>query len=180
MPVGETERKSGYEKRSMVVSPKRTAVRKPKRKSPGRKPKITGELKTRLFVALRMGNPLETACTAVGIPSRTFRIYRAKAQRGEPYYVAFFDELEAAMADAKVRLLAQLRINGAKDWRAQLAILERIDAKNFGLKQQVTVDVKQEARDVLAEAKKDLAPGEYAKFLQVIVSKAGPVGTGEG
>lgn len=151
--------------------------------TPGRKPKLTHELETRLIALLGAGVPREVACAGVGIDSRTLRIWMTKAREGEPGFVEFADKVTEAQANAQASMLVQIRKAGSKDWKAIAWMLERVFSERYGYKSQVKISVEAEMEHLLDVAQNVLGPESAAKLFEALASSAGEAaiaGTEEG
>src|SRR2546423_1240986 len=91
-------------------------------------PKLTDDLRERVSALIRAGNTIETACSVVGITSRT---YRAWVERGthsgsaNTEYRAFREAVMLARAESEAALVAQVGREATRSWRAAAALLER-------------------------------------------------------
>jgi len=139
-------------------------------RGPGRRPKLTKDVEARLLKLLQAGVPKELACYAVGIASRTLRIWLTKAKDGNRQFVGFADKVEQAQAEAQALMLAKIRQHGNKDWRALAWILEHIASERFGYKAQVNVTVESELERIL-DAVTAVAGPELAT--QILAALAG-------
>ena len=135
---------------------------------PGRPPKLTSEMETRLVALLKAGVPREVACAGVGIADRTLRIWLTKARAGEEDYQEFADKVEAAQAEAQSTMLFQIRKAGAKDWKALAWMLERVFSGRYGYKSQVKVSLENELEKILDVAKTVLGPEDSARLFAAL------------
>lgn len=140
----------------------------PPREGPGRPPKLTSEMETRLLSLLRAGVPREVACAGVGIADRTLRIWLTKARAGEKSFQEFADKVEAAQAEAQSTMLVQIRKAGAKDWKAIAWMLERVFSGRYGYKSQVKVSLENELEKILDVAKTVLGPEDSARLFAAL------------
>lgn len=140
--------------------------------TPGRKPKLTPELETRLLALLRAGVPKEVACAGVGIDSRTLRVWMGRARDGEEKFEDFANKLEIAQAEAQSSMLVQIRKAGSKDWKALAWFLERCFSERYGYKSQVKVSVEAELERFLDVAQTTLGPEAAAKLFAVLAGDA--------
>lgn len=106
---------------------------------PGRKPKLTPELRKRLLLLLEAGVPRELACPAVGIASRTLRIWMDRAKR-EEQFAKLHDEIEIAEAEGQVNMM--LKVRKDRSWQSAAFLLERVrrDIFHLGTPQGATVN----------------------------------------
>ena len=103
------------------------------------KPKLVDqELKERLLEAIRLGMYTEHACAYAGIASRTFRLWREKAENGVEPYASFWLEVNKAEADAIIRRVARIEQAGKEgQWQADAWLLERKYPDKFGRKEKL-------------------------------------------
>ena len=77
--------------------------------------------------ALLAGNTYRDACEAAGIPWSTWRDWSRQHREGghpDPDVDALIAEARIAYAKASTAITAQVRIAGAKDWRASAFLLQ--------------------------------------------------------
>jgi len=77
--------------------------------------------------ALLAGNTYRDACEAAGIPWSTWRDWSRQHREGghpDPDVDALIAEARVAYAKASTAITAQVRIAGAKDWRASAFLLQ--------------------------------------------------------
>lgn len=78
--------------------------------------------------ALHAGSTYRDACVAAGIPWPTWmgwrRAYKRKGEHPDPDVDALLRESEQAYARASNSMVAQVRVAGAKDWRAAAFLLQ--------------------------------------------------------
>lgn len=140
-------------------------------RGPGRRPKLTRDVEDRLLKLLNAGVPKELACYAVGIASRTLRIWLAKAREGNRQFVGFADKVEQAQAEAQALMLAKIRKHGDKDWRALAWILEHIASERFGYKAQVNVTVDAELERILDVVAKIAGPSAATEIFEALAGE---------
>lgn len=113
----------------------------------GRPTVLTDELRETVKQLLASGASLEAAALSAGVSRRTFSRWNAiareaeeKLDRDEPLTerevecLEFLNTAEEARATLKVRLLASLQKGAQSDWRAALAMLERLWPEEFAPK----------------------------------------------
>lgn len=98
------------------------------------------ELVEKLLLLLRAGNPIMTAVGALSIPRQNFydAMKIGRNNPDHPRYGPFAREVEAAMAAPNARWLQTINRSARTDWKAALALLERRDPENFGVKKDAT------------------------------------------
>jgi hypothetical protein len=140
--------------------------------TPGRKPKLTKDSEKRIIGLLEAGVPKDLACFAIGINSRTLRVWHERARNGEARYVAFWDNVETAIAKAQSSMLVQIRKAGAKDWKALAWFMERVWSERYGYKSQVKVSVEAELEKMLDVATTVLGTEAAAKLFAALAGNA--------
>lgn len=117
---------------------------------PGYPPKLTPDVQKRICDLVRTGNYRETACAAVGIASRTLRVWLRKASEAEAKadagqelteadkrHLEFAEALDAAEAEGEARDVMLIGKAASLDWKAAAWRLERRGSKRWGYKQQI-------------------------------------------
>lgn len=136
----------------------------------GAKPKLTPELTEQICARLKAGNFRETACAAVGIASRTLRIWLRQAAQDRvdkraTRYTKFADALDAAESEAEHLAIQRARIAGKDDWRFWTWWLEHKHNKRWGFKAALSVVLEDDREKLLTAAERVLAPDQYRKLL---------------
>jgi hypothetical protein len=104
--------------------------------SVGRKLAIVGDPKLldRICDLLREGCSVRTTCECVGLSESCFFDYLRRsypdAPDHDPRFLEFAERVTRARGGGKAELIT--RIRAANDWRADLALLERISPKEYG------------------------------------------------
>jgi transposase len=83
------------------------------------------ERRERILELLRAGNYREPACTAAGVPRRTFYNWLVRGATGEEPYATFAREVAAAESAAEISALGNVRSAAEKDWKADAWYLGR-------------------------------------------------------
>ena len=84
-------------------------------------------MRAAIINALLAGNTYRDACEAAGIPWSTWRDWSRQHREGghpDPDVDALIAEARIAYAKASTAITAQVRIAGAKDWRASAFLLQ--------------------------------------------------------
>ena len=100
----------------------------------GRPGKLTPEVQQRIVQAVASGNYLETAAAYGGITYTTFNnwMHRGEERKGENY-VAFFEAVKKAEADAEVLRVARIsKAANEGNWQADAWYLERRYPNRWG------------------------------------------------
>lgn len=79
----------------------------------------------KILKMLRKGMPYTTVCRFIGINRKTFIDWMVKGQEGHPHYVDFYEKICKAEAQAEIKRLEQLRLDGRGDWKSSAWQLER-------------------------------------------------------
>lgn len=87
--------------------------------------KCTPEIREKILNLVRLGNFREVACRAVGINSRTLRIWLERGENGERPYAQFAEDLEKAEAEAEAVHVTRISAASRNDWRASAFYLSR-------------------------------------------------------
>ncbi len=94
------------------------------------------ELTERLYSLLAGGCCVRTACEATGLSESTFYDYLRRADREhsghEPRFLEFSQRFTRARGDGKAKLIGFVAEAARTDWRAALALLERIAPDEYG------------------------------------------------
>jgi hypothetical protein len=104
--------------------------------SVGRKLAIVGDPKLldRICDLLRQGCSVRTTCECVGLSQSCFFDYMRRSNPDavdhDPRFLEFAERVTRARGEGKAELIA--RIRAANDWRADLALLERISPNEYG------------------------------------------------
>ena len=92
----------------------------------GRPSKLTPSVKKRLIDAISAGNYYEPACAYAGIHYATFRAWMVKGEEQKTgQYYEFYEEVNAAVAQAEVRIVAIWQQQIPEDWHAARDFLAR-------------------------------------------------------
>ena len=101
--------------------------------------KLTPEVQNTFLEAIDIGLTHKLACEYAVISESTFYAW---VQRGKAatsgIYLEFLDALARAEAQGASRLLAQIRLHAATDWRAAAWVLERRHPDDYGKRAEVT------------------------------------------
>jgi len=122
----------------------------------GRKPRMTDDTTKRIILAeLSAGNSIEDAAAQAGVHRSTLYNYIAQGERIEAEnarrraqglrpirtrYSDFFDAIELARGRARATLVTSTYNHGLENGGLGLAILERIDARNWNVSVQKLMD----------------------------------------
>jgi hypothetical protein len=102
----------------------------------GRKLAILADPKLleRICNLLRQGCSIRTTCECVGLSQSCFFEYMRRSDPDvtdhDPRFLEFAERVRRARGEGKAELIT--RIRGAQDWRADLALLERISPREYG------------------------------------------------
>jgi len=110
----------------------------------GRPSKLTEEIIQQAADAIKRVYYVEIAADLMGIHRDTFYEWLKRGEsEGEPnpLYGIFSDTIKKARAEAKLSLLAEVRSGKAGEWQAKGWILERCYPSEFGLRQEIKLDV---------------------------------------
>jgi hypothetical protein len=92
---------------------------------------VEPKLLDRIYDLLRQGCSIRTTCECVGLSQSCFFDYIRRsnpdATDHDPRFLEFAERVTRARGEGKAELIA--RIRDAHDWRADLALLERISAE---------------------------------------------------
>ena len=105
--------------------------------STGRKLAIVVDpaLVDRICDLLRQGCSVRTTCECVGLSESTFFDYlrRSNGDAGDhdPRFLEFAERVTRARGEGKARLVASVNEAATKDWRAAVALLERISPAEY-------------------------------------------------
>ena len=113
----------------------------------GRPSKLTEDTKKKLEHALIACCTIAEACAYADIDDSTFRKWseraRADMEAGkDSEYVTFLTDITRAIEKAKPRLIMLLNKHAEKDYRANLAILERRYPEDWGKRESIKIDSK--------------------------------------
>ena len=103
--------------------------------STGRKLAIVADstLVDRICHLLRQGCSVRTTCECVGLSESCFFDYLRRSNPGaddhDPRFLEFAERVTRARGEGKAELIARIRAAG--DWRADLALLERISPAEY-------------------------------------------------
>lgn len=145
-----------------------------------RQTKCTPKLTQELCQLIRCGTFMETACAAVGIPSRTMRIWLKKgAEAGddENEFTRFRDAVLAAEAECESNGAKQISEAGKDDWRAIAWLMERRFSRRWA--QRVRVQVESELDRMLDRAERVLSPEDFELLLEAVAAEDGAEEAGE-
>jgi hypothetical protein len=88
----------------------------------------------RICDLLRQGCSIRTTCECVGLSESCFFEYLRRsnpsADDHDPRFLEFAERVTRARGEGKAELIS--RIRAAQDWRADLALLERISPREYG------------------------------------------------
>jgi transposase len=123
-------------------------------KTIGRPSKLNPKVKDRLFRAIRMGTTLETACAYAGVSRFTVSEWQRRGQGrhkrpSTPELRQFTAELELALADAELVLLARVNAASQSDWRAAAWMLERRYSDRWANTQRIKVEAERQTQELL-------------------------------
>ncbi len=97
---------------------------------------VDPELSQRLCSLLAGGCSVRTACEATGLSESTFFDYLRRAapehSGHEPRFLEFSQRVTRARGDGKAKLIGFVAEAARTDWRAALALLERIAPDEYG------------------------------------------------
>ena len=107
------------------------------KKQLGRKLKLQVDsgLTTRICDLLRQGCSVRTTCECVGLSQSCFFEYMRRsnpdATDHDPRFLEFAERVTRARGEGKARLIGLVNEAAAKDWRAAVALLERISPVEY-------------------------------------------------
>ena len=125
------------------MAPRRPATKR----GPGRPTALTPKVQEQIKKLLSSGATVETAAVAAGVTRNTVQVWlrlgreaEAKLDAGESLtareveLLEFLNSEQEARAHLKVRLMTALQKGAQEDWRAALAMLERLWPEEFAPK----------------------------------------------
>jgi len=101
--------------------------------------KLTAKVQKKICDAIRAGNHYEAAARYAGIGESTLHDWRAKGKKGDPEFLEFLESLDAAEAEAEVRIVALWQQRVPDDWRAARDFLARRFPQRWGPQKQLDV-----------------------------------------
>lgn len=119
-------------------------------RGPGRPSKLTPETKEKLFKALRTGAHIETACNAAGVAYVTVATWNQIAEgthptrKATPEYVEFREEMQRAIAEAEMILVARVNAASKEDWRASAWMLDRRHPERWASTHKVRIEAEKQ------------------------------------
>jgi len=113
----------------------------------GRPSKLTEDTKKKLEQALIACCTIAEACAYADIAPTTWKAWmeraRADEEQGkETEYTSFMSQITRAIEKSKPRLIMLLNKHAEKDYRANLAILERRFPDDWGKRESIKIDSK--------------------------------------
>lgn len=106
----------------------------------GRHTKLTPERQEAILDGIRAGLTIDRACQRAGISHATYYNWKTKGlTQSSGIYVDFVDVLTRAEIEVEQRMLTQIQLQSAHDWRAAVAFLEKRFPERYGkqIQQQV-------------------------------------------
>lgn len=110
-------------------------ARKGRGLKPGRKPTYTPEKMGRLREAFLVHSSVRMACRYAEIDESCFYDWLARGQTGDPHDEAYRDfatQVETFRNEAKLHSLRNIKLQAAKDWRAETWLLAKRYRDEFG------------------------------------------------
>jgi len=102
----------------------------------GRVTKCTPKIIKDLCEALKKCPHLQTAALAVGLSRHSLYEWKKRGENGEQPFARFLEEVERTIAERQIELVQDIATD--PDWRAKLAILERLDRSTFARRMEHT------------------------------------------
>jgi len=129
----------------------------PKKPGPGRKAKLTPEMRDRIATAIRAGVYVETAAAMTGIHKDTFYYWLKRGAAGRDQgvvnlYTEFSDAIEKATAEGEARLVGMVSKAASNQWQAAAWMLERKSPARWGRRDSLQHQGEVQVRVVRAEA----------------------------
>lgn len=132
----------------------------------GQPTKLTDACKKRLIDAILDGNYLDVACRSAGITYRAFRYWMVKGQAatsGEHFH--FFQETNAAIAQAEIELVRQVRKASEVDARHAEWMLVHRYPERWAAMPSTQIDVNQELEKTVAYLEQKLSKRAFEEVL---------------
>jgi hypothetical protein len=146
----------------------------------GRPTDCTPDLTARFVAAIAEGCTVDDAADLSGISRASVFSWMQRGHSGEQPFADFLDATTRARAQAKAEAIKVVRegkmMNGDRDWRASLTLLERQYPAEYGPQQAVTVKVENElekALDKLEGIKAKIGEDAYRMVLAAIAGETG-------
>lgn len=131
--------------------------------------KFTKQTRDAIVASLRSGNFLETAAAKAGVSSRQVRTWLAKGAAGEPSYVEFLRDVEAANATAESAFQSVLnRAAQEGTWQAAAWTLERRFPQRWQLGVRKTIE--EEHRAFIESLRAELTTAEFERVVEAVES----------
>ncbi len=121
-----------------------------RKRSVGRKTKLTPEIRERVVAAIRAGNYAVIAAEYAGISESSFYAWLQRGrERSTGPYAEFLEAVKEAEREAEVRAVAMVQKAMPENWTAAMTFLERKFPQRWGRRDRTPVEV--DPREVLAE-----------------------------
>lgn len=121
-----------------------------KKRSKGRRTKLTPEIQRRIVTAIQAGNYAKVAAEYAGIHVTTFYRWMHKGSAAKSgAYRDFYEAVRKAEGEVEVRAVAILHKAMDNNWQAAFKFLERKFPERWGRRDHLSVDVN--PRETLAE-----------------------------
>lgn len=125
----------------------------------------------RIVLLIRNNVPREIAAMSIGINRETVYLWLRKAEAGDPRYIKFMEEFDAADAEGTVKLVMDVQRAGREDWRASQWALSKKHRNRYGDRLEL-----EHSGNISAE---NLSDEELKRRVQEILKRAGDVGAAE-
>lgn len=99
-----------------------------------RKTRLTPALRDRIIEQVKAGNFIEPSARAVGVPASTLYLWLRLGREGRRPFMEFVELLDAAQAQAELRVVGHLQTAIPTNWRAAIRWLEAHAGKRWGTK----------------------------------------------
>lgn len=127
--------------------------------------KLTAEVEDRVLEFLKFGSTFAQAAGAAGVTEGTFNGWLRRGARGEQPYKRFLEKIQAAAAFVQVQLAARVHTAGRKDWRANVALAQKIERGGWSA---LTDANRLIVAEVVAALREVLKPDEIDRCLEAI------------
>ncbi|MCH9647761.1 MAG: hypothetical protein K0U98_05950 [Deltaproteobacteria bacterium] len=126
------------------------ATKTVRKRTGGRRTKLTPEVQTKIVTAIRAGNYACVAAEYAGITEATFYGWlRRGREAGKGIYFEFLQSVKGAEREAEVRAVALVQKHMEGNWTAAMTFLERKFPQRWGRRDRLSIDV--DPREALAQ-----------------------------
>jgi hypothetical protein len=110
-------------------------------KKRGRKTILNAKLERQICDLLADGVPIGATCDCVSIAPSTFHQWVQRGESGEPKFADFSEGVTRARGQARAKLVRLVTKAAETDWRAAIALLERVYPSEFARVERVEAQV---------------------------------------